>query len=379
MEVPFVDLSRSHGPLERDTLQALESVIKNGQYILGKEVELFEQTWANYCGTSHAVGMSSGLDALQVGLLALGVKPGDEVIMPANGFIATAFAILAIGAIPRFCGVDPSTHCIRLEDIEQVYSSKCNCVIPVHLYGQVVPEIEAIVRWAARNDVKILEDTAQAHGATLHGVKAGAFGEAGIFSFYPTKNLGAAGDAGALISNDIEVINFSKAWRNYGGLARFDHQIIGRNARMDTLQAAILSIRLTMLNDWTTERIRLADYYLEGLKSLETDGMITLPHAVNGHGSHVYHLFVIRVLENNKQHSRDGLKGYLQNLGIGTSIQYPKPIHLQHSMDAYRPSSDHLLATESLSMQILSLPLFPGLTQSEQTYVIEAILAYFKQ
>jgi len=361
--IPFINLSASHHELEEETLLAVQKVLRHGHYILGNEVAQFEREWAHYCDTKYCISMATGLDALQAALLAMGLQAGDKVLMPANGFVATAFAIEAIGAKIVFCEVEPSTCNISVRILEEFSGKGIKAIIPVHLYGLLCP-MDEILEWANRENVLVLEDAAQAHGANLNCRYAGGFGQAGAFSFYPTKNLGAAGDAGGLITNSEEIAKYCRKWRNYGMEQRFVHEINARNARMDTMQAAILSIRLKHLLKWTTQRQQIAAWYQEALSNC-TD--IILPPA-NQNGAHVYHLYVIQV------QNRDGLKEHLSQAGIGTNIQYPTPIHLLPAMAHLGYKQGSFPVVESLSKKILSLPIWAGMNQEQVQFISKAII-----
>jgi dTDP-4-amino-4,6-dideoxygalactose transaminase len=364
--VPFINLSASHGVLEQETLLIVQKVLQHGQYILGPEVQEFEKQWAQYCQSSHCISMSTGLDALQAGLLALGIKAGDKVLMPANGFIATAYAIQAIGAEIVFCDTDASTQNVSIEILKGFSNQSIKAFIPVHLYGQMC-EMDKIMNWADREQIAVLEDAAQAHGAIYKNKFAGTWGHAGAFSFYPTKNLGAAGDAGALLTNNQQIAEFTAKWRNYGMEQRFHHEITARNARMDSIQAAILLVRLKHLQKWTLERQEIANWYFEDLESLSD---IILPNK-SIEDSHVYHLFVIRT------HNRAGLQEYLSKNGIGTNIQYPVPIHLQEAMKSLGYLAGSFPVAEQLAKEILSLPIWPGMTREQVGYVSKSVVSCF--
>lgn len=372
--IPFMDLSRSHAPLLAETMQAMEAVLHSSQYILGPAVSEFESDWARYCQIPHAIGFSNGLDALECSLRALGIGQGDEVIVPTNGFVAALLAIEAVGAKAIFCGYDPETFLVTAQDIAPCLTPQTKAVMVVHLYGQAV-DMPPILQLVDKQGIPVIEDCAQAHGVT--GV--GTWGACGAFSFYPTKNLGAAGDAGALITSREDIASFAKNWRNYGGSQRFDHLIPGKNTRMDTLQAAVLRTRLPYLDDWNHQRRALAALYQEGIKRLRYPSHFPLSHRLRCQANPldikpVYHLMVISW---GQSLERKHLTDALDSAQIGCNVHYPQALHTIAKQWPGSPArlASHLEADhwQALNDRILSLPLFPGLQITEVLRVIDAL------
>jgi len=366
--IPFVDLHAQHKSLEDEIELALRRVVEDCDFILGSAVKEFESAFAQWLGAEHAVGVGNGLDALTLALLALHVGPGDEVIVPANTFIATALAVSRIGARPVFVDCDPCTFNIDVARIEGAITSRTRAVIPVHLTGQPA-DMDPILAIAARHGLEVVEDAAQAHGATYHNRLCGTLGSAGCFSFYPGKNLGALGDAGLVCTNDRDVAERVSWMRNYGQREKYNHVIQGVNSRLDTLQAAVLGVKLTRLRGWNELRAAHARAYRELLAGV---GDLEFQAEVAG-GTHVYHLFVIQT------ENRDGLQRHLQEQGIQTVIHYPVPIHLQPAYAdlGYRRGS--FPVAEHLAERILSLPVYPEMQYHHIDRVVESIRSWFAQ
>jgi dTDP-4-amino-4,6-dideoxygalactose transaminase len=344
-------------------LAAVQRVLDGGRFVFGEEVERFEAEFASYCGAAFAVGVASGTDALTLALAAVGIGPGDEVITAANTCVPTIVGIESAGAKPVLVDCDERTFTLDPELIEQALTSRTRAIVPVHLYGQCA-DLDAILTVASERGLKVVEDCAQAHGAEYHGRRAGSIGSAGAFSFYPTKNLGALGDAGAVVTNDPEVAERVRLLRNYGERERFEHVLRGRNSRLDTLQAALLRTKLPYLNGWNERRRSLAARYTA---ALEGTGIVTPVEAAGLR--HVYHLYVIRTL------ARDAFRAALAERGVGTAVHYPRPVHLQ---PAYRQLVLHvgsLTTSERLAGEIISLPLYPELTEEEAEHVAAAAAA----
>ncbi len=344
---------------------AIGEVLRSGWYILGKRCEQFEQEFAAYVGTPYCVGVANGLEALQIALMALGVGKGDEVITVSNSAVATALAITNAGATPVFVDIDEYYH-MDVHKIEQAITSKTKAILPVHLFGQLanIGEICAIAR---RHGLKVVEDACQAHGAESAGRKAGAFGDIGCFSFYPTKNLGAYGDGGAITTHSREIYEQCKKLRNYGQSSRYLHDIKGVNSRLDELQAAVLSEKLKMLPLLIKRRNKNAELYLRELKNIPA---LALPKKRKD-STHAFHLFVIQT------ERRDELHTYLKNQGIETQIHYPVPIHKQRCYAEFNSLS--LPVMEDTAKKILSLPIHPFLTEEEVIEVCKAIKQFFNQ
>jgi dTDP-4-amino-4,6-dideoxygalactose transaminase len=365
--IPFLDLERFHKPLEDEIIDAIKQVVASNRFLLGEEIEQFEAEFAQYCDTDYCVAVGSGLDALHLILKAYGIGPGDEVIVPSNTFIATALAVNYAGAKPVFVEPNEATYNINVSLVEAKITSKTKAIIPVHLYGQPV-EMDLLLELAAKYNLKIIEDAAQAHGALYKGCKTGSLGDAAAFSFYPGKNLGAFGDGGAVCSNDEELIRTVKMLRNYGSRQKYVHEIKGFNSRMDELQAAVLRIKLKHLDVCNQERRNIAEQYTKLL--VNSDAIVPV---VPNDMLPVWHLYVIRHPE------RDALQQYLHTKGIETLIHYPIPIHKQLAYKECDYLVESFQLTQELSDSILSLPMYPGLIQDEIKTVVETINSFNKE
>lgn len=370
-KIPFVDLSIQHQPLETEIEQAVHSVLRQGDFILGKALAEFETAFAKACGVEYAVGVACGTDAIALGLQAGGIRPGDEVILPANTFIATLIGILHAGATPIIVDCDPETALIDLNAAEKAITPQTKAILAVHLYGQMVSP-KQLLDLASQHDLLIFEDGAQAHLAEREGYTAGSIGKAGAFSFYPSKNLGAFGDGGMVVTSDPELAKKMRSLRNYGAPQKYIHSEYGTNSRLDTLQAAILKVKLPHLKDWNSQRNQAARHYDALLEPLQPKGIVPIKN-LSGSG-HIYHLYVIRVTEN-CQCDRDTLQAKLGELGIQTGIHYPLPCHLQPAYQYLGYQAGDFPHSEKLSKQILSLPMYPGLSQTQIERVVEAITA----
>lgn len=347
-EVPYIDFTREYKSLEEDFDLAYKRVMSRGHFILGPEVLEFEKEFANYCQTRFAVGVGSGLDALILVLDAWGIGPGDEVIVAANTYIATAFAVSKLGAVPVIVDIDPKTFNIDVNKIEAAINPKTKVILPTHLYGQMT-EMNQILNLAKKYNLKVLEDAAQSHGARYQKQICGSHGDAVAFSFYPTKNLGAFGDGGAITTNCPVLYEKLLHLRNNGSKTKFYYDYIGYNSRLDELQAAFLKIKLKHLDSWNEERNRLSNIYGNELKNI--DGLV-LPELNLGQHS-VWHVYCVRVLNNQRQN----LIEYLKESGIGTNIHYPEPLHLQNCYKHLAYKRGDFPVTEKFSKEILSLPL----------------------
>lgn len=365
MKVPFLDLKRQYLAIRDEIDVAVAEVLDSGWFILGPKVAEFEQQFAQYLGVKHAIGVANGTEALQLALLAVGVKPDDEVILPANSY-PSAFAIAATSAVPKLVDIDCKSFNIDPSLIEESISSKTKAVMPVHLYGQP-SEMEQIVQIAKKHNLFVIEDCAQAHGAVYQGKRVGVFGDVGCFSFYPTKNLGAYGDGGMVVSNNDRLAEEIKQLRVYGEEKRYKSVVKGINSRLDELQAAILLVKLKYLDEWNQKRRKHAKRYLDLLSDVD----LTLPKEVTG-SSHVYHLFVVRT------ERRDELQRYLTKRGIGSAVHYPSPIHFQPSFKYLGYRQDDFSVSEKASQEILSLPMFPELSKEEITRVSETIHEFYE-
>lgn len=359
MNVPYFDLKNQYADLRDEILAAVDRVCANASFILGEEVASFEQDFASYCGAKYCVALNSGTSALHLALLAAGVRPGDEVITTANTFIATAEAISYTGALPVFVDIDPRTANIDPSLIEQAITERTKVILPVHLYGRPA-DIDAIAEIARLQDLTVIEDACQAHGARYHGQRAGSLARAAAFSFYPGKNLGAYGEGGALTTDDEEVAQIAKTLRDHGQTKRYFHDFIGYNYRMDGFQGAVLRVKLKHLDEWTAKRRALASLYRDLLTGLP----VKLPQD-DPQSESAYHLFAAYVDD------RDGVRDALEARGVQTAIHYPRPVHLQRPYAAFGYEPGSLPHTERACRRVLSLPLFPEMTADQIEYVAE--------
>ena len=359
MTVPFLDIRRQHAALRQELDEAIASVVGGDRFIGGPRVEAFEQAFASYCGAEEAVGVASGTDAIELSLRALDVGPGDEVITAANTCVPTVAGIEAAGATPVLVDVDERTFTLDPDELEGATTSRTKAIVPVHLYGQCA-DVDAIADHAHRHGLAVVEDAAQAHGAALRGRRAGSLATAAAFSFYPTKNLGALGDAGAIVTNDPGVAAAARELRSFGERSGGEAVRRGSNSRLDPLQAAALSVKLAHLEGWNERRRSLASRYRAGLS-----GVVTVPEEAPG-AHHVFHLFVVR------SPRRDALARELGRRGVGTLVHYPRAVH-EHP--AYRELArpGRLTRSERLSREVLSLPLYPELTDEEAAAVVTAV------
>lgn len=362
--VPFVDLGRQHATLRAELDRAVNAVVERGEFILGPAVARFERQFADYCGTRHAVGVGSGGSALQLALEALGVGSGDEVITVANTFIATACAISRTGATPVLVDCLDSTLGLDTGAVAGAVTPRTRAIVPVHLFGRLA-EMEAIAQIATRHDLPIVEDAAQAHGAARGGRRAGAFGQLAGFSFYPAKNLGAWGDAGAVTTDDDALAARVRLLRDYGQRAKYEHEIPGENSRLDTLQAAILGVKLMRLDAWNDARRRAAARYRAGLAGTR----VVLPAEPDVAEAHVHHLFVVRIAD------RDRVRAELSRQGIQTGIHYPVPVHLHPAYRSLGRGVGSYPIAERAAQQLLSLPMFAEITPEEIDRVCEVLKA----
>lgn len=368
MSIPFLNFSYMHQPIKGEIMRAFESFYDSNWYVLGERVKQFETEYALFNQVNHVVGISNGLDALHISLLALNIGVADEVIVPANTYIASVLAVSFVGATPVLVEPRIDSYNINPELIEASITPKTKAIMPVHLYGQAC-EMEAIKKIAERHGLYVIEDNAQAQGASYNGKLTGSWGDINGTSFYPGKNLGALGDAGAITTNNEVFAQKARVLRNYGSQKKYYNEVIGHNMRLDECQAAVLSVKLKYLDQWTKERHQIACWYDESLKEYS---QIILPKLAEN-ATHVYHLYVIR------SEQRDGLQQYLTENGIGTLIHYPIPPHLQ---DAYKYlgyiAGDFPIA-EEIANTCLSLPLWPGMTKGDVESISQMIRNFFKR
>jgi len=369
--VPFIDLTRQYKEIEDEIFSAMRRVFEKGRFILGKEVSAFEEEFARYCGARYGVGVNCGTDALYLALKAAGIGKGDEIITVANSFIASALAVSFTGAKPLFVDIDPETYNIDPNGLENLLKNRrgkrIKAILPVHLYG-LPADMDGIMDIANRYDLTIIEDACQAHGAEYKRKKVGSFGAMGCFSFYPTKNLGGSGDGGMVITDDKKLYEKLRLFRCYGEKKKYEHILKGGNSRLDEIQAALLRVKLRYLDQWNEQRRRKASIYK---KKLEGSGVVCPVEKKGSH--HVYHLFVIR------SKRRNGLQVFLKGKGIDTLIHYPIPIHLQKAYRELGYGRGDFPMTEKSSREILSLPFFPELTESEMDEVATQIKVFLGQ
>lgn len=363
MKVPFADLSRMHTPIRKKLDKAWKDIVDANNYILGDQVEQFEHKFASFSGSKFGIGVANGTDALQLALLALGVKKGHEVIIPSHTFISTALAVSYAGATPVFAEIEEDTYLLDPTKIEEKITKKTRAILPVSLYGQPV-DLSSIQQIAKKHKLGLLIDDCQAHGATYKGKPMGAYGDAQAYSFYPGKNLGGFGDAGLLTTNSKTIEKHVRLLRNIGRTGWYDHPIKGYNSRLDTLQASILLTKLQHLHKWNKDRQKAAEVYNKLLQDLP----ITLPVAKPDR-THIYHLYIIRTKR------RKEFINHMLKHDVHVSIHYPIPIHKQK---AYKElPSVHLPITEKVANEVVSLPIFPGITQSELEYTAKIIKKFF--
>jgi dTDP-4-amino-4,6-dideoxygalactose transaminase len=362
MPVPFVDLRAQHAPLSAAIEGAFRELMVRGDFTLGAAVERFETEYAGYIGARHAIGVGTGLAAIELALRAFEIGAGDEVITPANTFIATVLAIIAVGATPVFVDMDAATYCVDAGAIDAAITSRTKAIVPVHLYGQPV-DLDAVMALAGRHNLVVIEDAAQAHGARYQGRRAGSVGHAAAFSFYPSKNLGALGDGGMVTTSDDRAAGRLRLLRNYGQRVKYYHAIPGTNSRLDTLQAAVLSLKLPYLDGWNAARRAHAGAYTARLA-----GHVTTP-VTSAEVEHIYHLYVIQTPE------REALERRLKARQIQTGIHYPVPAHLQEACAGLGYKAGDFPVTEAAASRILSLPMFAELSEAQIDYVADAIRA----
>ncbi|MBP5598289.1 MAG: DegT/DnrJ/EryC1/StrS family aminotransferase [Pseudobutyrivibrio sp.] len=361
MNIPFVSFVPMERELENDIRTAFNRVFERSWYIQGVENENFEKAFAEFCNTKFCVGVGNGLDAIMLALKALGIGPGDEVIVPSNTYIATALAVTYVGAKVVLVEPDINTFNIDVKLIENAITNKTKAILPVHLYGQAC-DMDSILEIAKKHNLRVIEDCAQAHGATYKDKRVGSFGDIGCFSFYPGKNLGALGDAGAIVTNNEELADRIRALGNYGSDYKYHHIYKGNNSRLDEIQAAFLSVKLPHLDRMNAERRRIAQIYSEGIRNSKVIVPYTIPECIP-----VWHIYGIRCYE------RDLLEKHLNDRGISTNKHYPIPIHLQECYKDLNIQIGQLPIAEMISATELSIPLYYGMSNDEVKYIINAI------
>jgi dTDP-4-amino-4,6-dideoxygalactose transaminase len=363
MKIPLVDLKAQYASIKPEIDAAVHRVLDETDFINGSAVPKFEKSFASYCGTRSAVALANGTDALQLSMLALGVGQGDEVITAVNTFIATSEAISATGARPVFVDNDPRTYTIDVKRIEEKITARTKAIIPVHLYGQPA-SMDAINEIAARHTLSVIEDAAQAHGASFKGKTAGTLGRLACFSFYPGKNLGAYGDAGAIATNDESLADKVRMLANHGRLKKYEHEMEGYNSRLDTLQAAVLSVKLRHLRTWTEKRQQNASTYSKLLAGAPD---IVTPF-IQADATHVFHLYVVRVQQ------REKVQQALKEAGITTGIHYPIPLHMQPAYKHLGLPTGSFPVAERFAGEILSLPMYPELSADQIAFICETLI-----
>jgi len=392
--IPFVDLSHQHQPLEMALRQVFQQVAHQGDFILGAAVQRFEAAFAQFCGAAHGVGVACGTDALALGLRACGIGPGDEVLVPTHTFVATVLGVQATGATPVLVDCDPATGLMDLEAAAATVGDRTRAIVPVHLYGQMVSP-QGVLALAQRHGLLIFEDAAQAHGAEREGYRAGSLGKAAAFSFYPSKNLGAMGDGGMVVTSDPAIAEKVRILRNYGAPRKYFHTEPGQNSRLDTLQAGILEVKLPHLPDWNRQRWEAAQAYDRGFATLG-EGFWVQPLANPSGEGHVYHLYVVALHpeaqsqswggaagvemaggrstgSNTAGHLRDRLLAFLEQHHIQAGIHYPICCHLQPIFESLGYRCGDFPQAESLGDRILSLPLYPGITPAQVQRVLDTL------
>ena len=359
--IPILDPRPEIDSIWDEVMSAVEDVLRTGRFIMGPNVTGFEQECAEYLGVKHAVGLNSGTDALILGIHALGLKPGDEVISTPFTFFATTECVSHFHATPVFVDVDPVTYNFKIEDLEAAITEKTKVIIPVHLFGHSV-DMDPVMELAEKHGIKVFEDVAQAFGGEYKGKKLGSIGHAGAFSFFPTKNLGGCGDGGLFTTNDDAAADMVRVLRVHGARKKYNNEMVGVNSRLDAMQAAILRCKLPHIDEWNNGRRAAADYYAAGLA--DTDGIVT-PVGLD-YTRHVYHQYTVRILDG----KRDEVKQKLQDAGVGTMIYYEKPLH---KLPVYADMDVSMPVSEKLATEVLSLPIWPKIERGVQDRVIEAL------
>lgn len=380
MKVPLVDLVQQNSLLEDELQQAFKSILDQGRFILGEPVEQYEKQCAQYLNVQFALGVSSGTDALLLSYMALGLKPGDEVICPSFTFFATAGSLIRLGVKPVFVDICPQCFNLSIEDLKQKINRKTKAIVVVHLFGQSV-DMDPVLELSEKYRIPIVEDTAQSMGATYHGVRLGTLGKVGCFSFFPTKNLGGFGDGGLVVTNDEKLYLKMKSLRIHGASEKYIYNSVGGNFRLDSLHAALLSIKLKHLDQYLTDRKKNAETYFQlfnkyklELISPQNDGNFPVELPQLCHDDHTFNQFVIRVKEN----QRDDLRSYLHQHEIMCEVYYPMPLHVQECMRTLEYKVGDMPVAENASEEVLALPIYPELKDDQIDFVVKTIYQYFK-
>ncbi|GAC1342498.1 MAG: DegT/DnrJ/EryC1/StrS family aminotransferase [Ktedonobacteraceae bacterium] len=361
MQIPLVDLQAQYQVIKHEIAGAIENVLETMQLFLGPQTEAFEHEFATYCGCHYGIGVASGTDALALALRACNIGQGDEEITVANTFIATVEAIALVGATPVFVDIDAETYTMDWRQLDQVLTPRTRAIIPVHLYGFPV-DMQPVLSFARAHGLQVIEDASQAHGATYQGQRVGSLGDIGCFSFYCSKNLGAYGEAGMCVTGDAALAGTLRMLRDHGSRVRYQHEMMGVNARLDEMQAAILRVKLAHLDEWNAARQAHADAYTEQLQRLVEAVPVVRPW-----GTHVYYAYVVQVRE------RDAFRNVLSQEGVASGVHYPIPIHLQPACSQYGYARGTLPVTEAVTERIVSLPMYPELTAQQREAVVQAV------
>jgi dTDP-4-amino-4,6-dideoxygalactose transaminase len=369
MNVPLLDLQAQYVSLRDDLQQAVERVMRSQRFVLGDEVRGLETSIAEYCQAKHAIGCASGSDALLLALMALDVKAGDEVITTPFSFFATGASVTRLGARPVFVDIEPHSYNIDPSRVAAAITPRTRVIMPVHIYGQCA-SMDPLLDLGRRHGIPVVEDAAQAIGATDKGRRAGSMGVIGCFSFYPTKNLGGAGDGGILTTSDGEVAARLRRLRNHGGSTEYEHEEVGVNSRLDELQAAVLNVKFPSLDKWSDERARKAELYTKLLNDADLQFPLVAPQ-VRPDGRHIFHQYVIRVPGN-----RDALMEHLKTHGVGSKVYYPIPLHLQKCFEYLGYKKGDLPESEAAADETFALPCYPELTDEQQVYVVDTIKSF---
>jgi len=369
MNVPLLDLQAQYASLRDDVRASIERVLESQRFVLGDEVRRLESSIAEYCQTNHAVGCASGSDALLLALMALEIKAGDEIVTTPFSFFATASCMARLGARPLFVDIERHTYNIDVSQVADAITSRTKAIMPVHIYGQCA-DMDPLLALAERYDVPVVEDAAQAIGATDRGRRAGSMGALGCFSFYPTKNLGGAGDGGIVTTNTDELAQRLRRLRTHGGITEYQHTEVGINSRLDELQAAVLNVKLAHLDHWSDERAQRAAVYTKLLAEAKLNFEITTPFVRPG-CRHIFHQYVIRVPKH-----RDALMEHLQKCGVGTKVYYPIPLHRQECFSYLGYKEGAFPEAERAAAETFALPVFPELSEAQQRYVVDSVKSF---